>query len=379
MAVPALGSWAQREVITASKLNGQIRAPQIYLSNSPRLSCRGVAPGQTVPKGKKTYVRWTPPALNAGFKADASAQWFTVPDSGIYVLSASLTAKPGAVQEAGDGLMLYIYTRTANGTQTSVATVREVIQQPKGIQIASVCTVAHLQAGESIGVAAYLDSGSKSPSFALQTGAWEGLFSAFMVGPGATSMTSPIALPAPIEDWTDDSPITPATMNARVTRPLQALYSPPRFICRAVTPYSSPSGKRRLIPWKASAFEQCGGWTLSKDGTAFTAPLPGVYLLAFFTSVRRGGPAGPFGSFQSNVLHNGKVVSLHQRQNTRADYGSSIAATELVFLNAGDTVSTDFMGTGTGLTWQNSGGGSAEIWDTLAAVMLAPSATSMKG
>ncbi|MFE7113949.1 hypothetical protein ACFU99_00770 [Streptomyces sp. NPDC057654] len=378
MPAPTLGSWSTREVVTAAKLNAQVRNPYRYLSAMPQLSCRGVVAGQSVPRGQRAYIKWAAPNLD-GFRPDSASQWFTVPDTGIYIVTATLTLKAGAIQLGGDGIAIFIAKRATSGTITSIAAVREIMQQQDGIQVVSAVAAVHFQAGEAIATASYLDSRSPSSTYNLQSGEWEGLFSAVMVGPGTTSFSAPTAPPPAMETWTDGTRIGPADMTRRITAPLQALYSPARFACRAVSPYSSPSNVGRQVSWATAEFEQCGGWALSRDGTAVTVPASGVYLICLSLAIQRDGTAGPYGSWQVNLLRNGQLVSLHQRQNTGSSYGSSTMATEVVYLNAGDTVSTYFIGTGTGLTWRNFWNGpNTESWDTFAAVMLAPTATSME-
>ncbi|GAA2719205.1 MULTISPECIES: hypothetical protein [Streptomyces] len=100
MAAPRIEPWAQREVVTARKLNAQIRDPQQYLADKPRLSCRGAAAGQTISRGSSTFIKWATAETNT-FTADADRRWFTVPDTGVYVLTGSVSVKSGSPSPPG--------------------------------------------------------------------------------------------------------------------------------------------------------------------------------------------------------------------------------------------------------------------------------------
>ncbi|MEU7149731.1 hypothetical protein AB0B15_17105 [Streptomyces sp. NPDC045456] len=373
MTAPALPVWAEREVVTAAKLNASVRAPYAYLADMPRVACRGYAPGQTMSPGVKSFLRWGTVTAN-GFTADAGTQWVTVLDSGLYIVNAQLSVRAGAVQAAGDGVMLFVQTRAPSGAQSNVVTVREIAQQSQALQTITACSIVHLSAGTSIGVAAYLDSGAK-PYTVQEAGALGGL-TAFMVAP-ASSFGGSSAQMVTADTWADGEHLDAAAMNRRITRPLSGLYSPPRFACRAMAPYSAASGQRRILPWKAGGtFEQSGGWTT--DGAAFTAPASGLYWVSLCAATMRSGPEGAYGSYQMNLLRNGELASLHQRQVTRTDYHASIAATDLIYLSTGDRLSVEFLGTGTGLTWRAPSDDDSTHWGTISAVMLGASATSME-
>ncbi|MCC3773663.1 hypothetical protein [Streptomyces sp. UNOB3_S3] len=377
MAAPPIESWAQRETITARKLNAQVRDPLRYLADPPRMSCRGAAPGQSITRGSSTVIRWSTADTNT-FSSDAERRWFTVPDTGVYVVSGSVSVKSGATQAAGDGVIVYLYRRTSTGT-VSVVTVREIIQQSNDVQTVSAATVVHLAAGDALAVAVYLESGSPSPAYAVQTGEGEGAFTAWMAAP--TTSFSAAATPfAPAGEWRDGEQVTPATMTARISDPIRALYNPPRVSVARPLPYSTPPNQALRVGWSMAGFEESGGWVLSRDGTAVTAPATGVYLVALTLATQRDGPEGAFGSYQVNLLRNGSLLFLRQRQNTRSTYPTSISSTGLVFLSKGDFLGVDFLGTGTDVTWQDYGTDlRTERWNGLSAVMLAPGATSMKG
>ncbi|MFE9120880.1 hypothetical protein [Streptomyces sp. NPDC007172] len=330
--------------------------------------------GQKIPRGKKIYVAWAP-SQPTGFTSQDST-WFTAPDSGIYVLSSTLSVGTTATAANGDGVVLYVDRRAVNGTIAPVATVRELALQAS-VQVVSVCTVVHLRAGEAVAVASYLDSGSPNPAYAIQGGEWECHLSALMVGPGAASFTEAPSPTGSLADWADQAVITAADMTARITTPLRTLYSPARILTRVVGPYASASGQRMLIPWGSATMEECGGWRMSGDGTTFTVPRSGIYLVTAFTGVQRDGTQGPYGSYQVNLLRNGQPFAVRQRQNTRLNYSTAIPHSEVLFLAAGDTVSTELMGTGTGLTWRPEP--SNDGWHAFGAVMLGPTAISMKG
>ncbi|MEU6959407.1 hypothetical protein [Streptomyces chrestomyceticus] len=309
-----------------------------------------------------------------GFTPDEAAQWVTALDTGLYIISAQLTVRPGTVQAAGDGVMLFVQTRAPSGAQTNVITVREIAQQSQTLQTITACSIVHLSAGTSIGLAAYLDSGAKA--YAVQESGALGGLSAFMVAP-ASSFGGSSAQLVTADTWADREHLDAEVMTRRITRPLGVLYNPPRFACRAMAPYSAASGQRRALPWKAGgSFEQSGGWTT--DGAAFTAPASGLYWVSLCAATMRSGPEGAYGSYQMNILRNGELVSLHQRQVTRTDYHASIAATDLIYLTAGDRLSVEFLGTGTGLTWRAPSDDDSTHWGTIAAVMLGASATSME-
>ncbi|MFJ8384748.1 hypothetical protein ACIQ9Q_09585 [Streptomyces sp. NPDC094438] len=263
-----------------------------------------------------------------------------------------------------------------NGTISPIATVRELSVQAS-VQVVSVCTVAHLRAGDAIAMASYLDSGSPNPAYAIQGGEWECHLSAFMVGAGAASYAEAPVPVGSLADWTDQAVITAVDMTARITAPLRTLYSPVRVLTRAVAPYASASNQRTLIPWSTAVMEECGGWRISGDGTTFTVPRSGVYLVTAFTGVQRDGTQGPYGSYQVNLQRNGQPFAVRQRQNTRIGYSTAIPLSEVLFLAAGDTVSTELMGTGTGLTWRPEP--SNDGWHAFGAVLLGPTAISMKG
>ncbi|MEF3112412.1 hypothetical protein [Streptomyces chrestomyceticus] len=373
MTAPPLPTWAEREVLTAAKLNTSVRAPYAYLADMPRVACRGYAPGQSLAPGAKSFLRWGAVTANA-FTSDAAAQWVTALETGLYVVNAHLTVRPSTVQPSGDGVMLFVQTRAPSGAQTNVVTVREIAQQSQTLQTITACSIVHLTAGTSIGVAAYLDSGAK-PYTVQEAGALGGL-TAFMAAPtGAYGGPSAQLVDAPT--WADGEHLDAAVMTRRITQPLSRLYSPPRFACRAMAPYSAASGQRRTLPWKAGgAFEQSGGWTT--DGTTFTAPASGLYWVSLCAATMRTGPEGAYGSYQMNLMRNGELTSLHQRQVTRTDYQASIAATDLTYLNAGDRLSVEFLGTGTGLTWRAPSDDDSTHWGTISAVMLSASATSME-
>ncbi|MEU5186989.1 hypothetical protein AB0G83_07515 [Streptomyces klenkii] len=377
MAVPPIAAWAPREIVTAEKLNTQMREPLRYLSDMPRLSCRGAAPGQTVLPGSSTYIRWAI-AETKTFVADGERRWFTVPDSGVYVLSGSVSVKSGPAQPYGDGVIIYVYRRTTAGA-VSVATVREIVQQSNDIQIISAVTIAHLTAGDSIGVAVYLEAGSPSSSYTVQAGEWETVFGAWMAAPSA-SFSAPPSAYVSAGDWRDGERVTPALMRARLSDPLTSLYNPSRFSLRSTLPYSAPSNQTARVGWSNAGFEESGGWVLSRDGATLTAPATGVYLVALSVATQRDGPEGAFGSYQVHLLRNGNLISLRQRQNTRSTYPTAISGTEPVFLTKGDQLSAAFLGTGTGLAWQAFGSDIRdERWNGFSAVMLAPAATGMKG
>ncbi|MFD9792351.1 hypothetical protein ACFWXK_15530 [Streptomyces sp. NPDC059070] len=367
-------------------MNSAVRAPLTYLSNPPRLICRGVAPGQKLLRGQQLYVRWTSPNNGvSGFTADSGAQWFTVPDSGIYLVSVSVTVDSlGSTQVDGDGVLLFLTKRATPGTQTSIAIVREIYQRP-GPQLYSVQTLAYLQAGESIGVALYLDSGSPSDAYRLSAGSdAQHSISAHMVGAGATSISGPPNPPMTIPNWTDSEVLAPSDLFARITNPLRALYSPAAFLVQSVLDYSytATPGQRRPIPWRGSAFEQAGGWTLGAGGTTFTAPKSGVYLVSYFTAVERNGSSGTTGSsFQIHLVRNGTSVAAHHRQHTRTGMWASGIGSEVVFLNAGDALTIEISATAAGTTWRNptQDSGTTEVWHSFSGVLLSPSATSMQG
>ncbi|MFF4223182.1 hypothetical protein ACFYZH_09990 [Streptomyces abikoensis] len=371
--------WTQREVVSARKLNARIRDPLRYLADMPRLACRGAVPGQSVTRGQLTHLKWAFADLN-GFRADAARTWYTVPDTGVYVLHASVTVRAGTTQAAGDGVIINLYQRASNGTLTNLAMAREIAQQSGDYEIVSTTTVVHLVAGDAIGTGVYLEAGTPPTTYTIQPGEWETVFSAWMVAPGASTFAGKTTPFVAADDWADRELVTPAHMTARITQPLQALLNAPRVSIRAPLPYSAASNQLTRVRWSASALEESGGWTLSSDGSALTAPAPGVYLLAFSIATRRDGPEGAFGSYQTNLVRNGELVALHQRQNTRSGYPTAISGTQLLYLRKGDTVSTDFIGTGTGLTWRDFGRDiTDERWNHFTAVMLAPGATSMKG
>ncbi|MFI6052766.1 hypothetical protein ACIBCO_22125 [Streptomyces violascens] len=384
---PALATWARREVVTADKLNAATLAPLTYLSNPPRLTCRGVVADQRLPKGQRLYVRWAPSSDINGFTADADTRWFTAQDSGIYDLSASLTVESnGAPQANGDGVLLFLIKRAANGTQTSFAVIREIYEQPVSPQLLAVQTPAFLQAGESIGVALYLDSGSQSSTYQFSYGDAQHTFHARMVGAGATtSFGSPSEPPVAIPDWTDGELLAPADLMARISHPLQTLYNPSRFLASSVLDYTYTAfpNQRRSIPWRGSAFEQSGGWTLGAGGTTATAPQAGVYLVSYFTAVERNGTPStqPDAAFQVHLVRNSAAITVHHRQLTRTGMWASGVGSELVFLNAGDALSIDLSASKPGITWRNPAidPSNTEVWHSFSAVMLAPSATSMQG
>ncbi|MFK0295467.1 hypothetical protein ACIQU6_34050 [Streptomyces sp. NPDC090442] len=372
MTVPLLPTWTEREVVTATKLN-EVRASYAYLADMPRLACRGYASGQTLnPGGARTYLRYTASSVN-DFSADSDGRWFTASDSGIYLINAQLTVRPGQVQVTGDGVMLFIQKRAPSGAQSNIVTVRTIVQQSQTSQAVTACSIVHLVAGDAIGVAAYLDSGAKAP-YAVQDGGAFGALSVVMVAP-ALSFSASAAQLIDAEPWTDGEHIDAEVMTRRITQPLQTLYSPSRFACRAMAPYSAASGERRIVPWRAGAFEESGGWTT--NGTAVTAPASGLYLVSLCAATMRTGPQGPFGSYQLNLMRNEALVSLHQGQNTRSDYQASIAATGVIYLTAGDRLSVEFLGTGTGLTWKAPSDDASTRWGTLAAVMLGASASGL--
>ncbi|MFE7313821.1 hypothetical protein ACFU7T_12040 [Streptomyces sp. NPDC057555] len=271
--------------------------------------------------------------------------------------------------------MLFIQRRAPGGAQSNVITVREIAQQPQTPQTVTACSIAHLAAGEAIAIAAYLDSGAKAPYSVLEGGT-VGSLTAAMVAPSA-SFAAPSTQLVDADSWADGEHLDAETMTRRITQPLSLLYNPPRFAARSLAPYSAASGQRRLVPWRANAIEESGGWVT--DGTAFTVPASGLYWVSLCAATMRTGPQGDFGSYQMNVLHNGEVVSLHQRQNTRADYQSSIAATDLIYLSVGDRISVEVLGTGTGLTWTAPSDDESTRWGTLAAIMLGTSANGMEG
>ncbi|QLE71118.1 hypothetical protein FGW37_05430 [Streptomyces rectiverticillatus] len=310
--------------------------------------------------------------------ADADRRWFTVPDTGVHVLTGSVTVKAGATQTAGDGVIIYLYRRTSSGA-VSVATVREIVQQANDYQIVSASTVTHLEAGDSIAVAVYLEAGVPSPTYTVQAGEWEGVFSAWLVAPAPT-FTAPPTPFASAGDWRDGEQITPALMQSRITNPIKALYNPPRVSARSAQAFSVPSGQTTRVGWSLAGLEESGGWRLSQDAKAFTVPASGVYLTAFCLAIQRDGPTGAFGSYQMNLMRNGNLISLHQRQNTRTNYPAGLSGTDVLFLAQGDTLSIEVLGTGTGLTWQGFGSDIRdERWSCFGAVMLAPGASSMKG
>lgn len=380
MAVPVIETWAHREVVNAHKLNTQLRDPLAYFADMPRLSCRGAVPGQSVSRGQLTHVRWAAAALNGFRQQDTYGTWFTVPDTGVYVIHGSITVRAGTAQPAGDGVIINLFRRAPNGTLANLAMAREIAQQPNDYEIVSTVTVVHLLAGDSIGAAVYLEAGAPSTTYAIQPGEWETILGAWMVAPGASSITGRPAPFVPAGDWADKERITPALMESRITQPMRSLLNPLRVVLRTPLPYSAPSGQPTRIRWAASGMEESGGWGLRRDGSALTVPASGVYLIAFSIATQRDGPEGPFGSYQMNLVRNGELVSLHQRQNTRSGYPTSISATTVLFLKEGDTVSTDFIGTGTGLTWRDFGRDvNDERWNQFSAVMLAPGASSMKG
>lgn len=376
MAAPPIESWAQREIVTARKLTRQIRDPQQYLADPPRLSCRGAAAGQTVGRGSSTYIKWAAAETNA-FSADSERRWFTVPDTGVYALTSSVSVKSGPTQASGDGVIIHLYRRAPSGTVT-VASLREIVQQGNDVQVITSSTMAHLTAGDSIAVAVYLEAGVPSPTYAIQAGEWEGVFTAWMIAP-APSFSAP---PSPFIEagsWRDGEQITPSVMQSRITDPIKALYNPPRFSVRTAAPFSAGSGQTARVGWSSSGLEESGGWSLSRDSKALTAPASGVYLVSFCLAIQRDGPEGSFGSYQMNLMRNGGLVSLRQRQNTRSSYPSGIAAMEVLFLNRGDTLSIDVLGTGTGLTWSGFGNDIRnEVWNSFSAVMLGPGAVNMR-
>ncbi|GGP72035.1 hypothetical protein [Streptomyces melanogenes] len=368
-------------------MNAAVRDPLTYLSNPPRLICRGVASGQKVPRGQQLYVRWTPPnSSDSSFPTDAGAQWFTVPDSGIYLVSASVTVDSiGSTQVDGDGVVLFLTKRATPGTQTSMAIVREIYQRPGIPQLYSVQTLAYLQAGESIGVALYLDSGSPSDAYRLTAGSEaQHSISAHMVGAAATLQSGPTNPPITIPSWADSEVLAPSDLASRITTPLQVLYSPPAFLVQSVLDYSytASAGQRRSIPWRGSAFEQAGGWILGAGGTTLTAPRSGVYLISYFTAVERAGTSGTAGSsFQIYLVRNGVPIAVHHRQHTRTGMWASGIGSELVFLKAGDALSVELSAATAGTTWRNptQDSGTNEVWHSFSGVLLAPSATSMQG
>ncbi|MEU3351304.1 hypothetical protein [Streptomyces sp. NPDC037389] len=377
MAAPPIATWARRETVTARKLNDQVRDPLRYLADPPRISFRGAAPGQSVTRGSSSVIRWSTADTNA-FSADADRRWFTVPDTGVYVLSGSVSVKSGATQAAGDGVILYLYRRTASGT-VSVATVREIVQQPGDVQTVSAATITHLTAGDALAVAVYLESGSPSTAYAVQTGETESHFTARLTAPVPAFSAAPSLFVAAGE-WRDSEQATPAMMTARISDPIRGLYSPPRVSVARPLSYSTPPNQAVRVGWSTAGFEESGGWVLSRDGTALTAPATGVYLVALTLAVQRDGPEGAFGSYQVNLLRNGSLLSLRQRQNTRSTYPTGISGTDLVFLSKGDFLGVDFLGTGAEVTWQGYGADiRTERWNGLSAVMLAPGATAMKG
>lgn len=313
-----------------------------------------------------------------GFSADTDRQWFTAPDTGIYVLNSSVSVKSGTVQSAGDGVIINLYRRSPNGSTVSLATVREIVQASNDVQAVSAAAIVHLSAGDSIGVSVYLEAGSPSTTYSLQTGASETTLSAWMRAPAPAfaAASSPFVAAG---DWTDGEQIAPALMHARITQPYRALYNPPRFSLRYTLPYRAPSNQPARVSWSLAGMEECGGWVLSRDGSSITAPAAGVYLVSVCLATQRDGPTGAFGSYQVHLVKNGELLSLRQRQNTRSDYPTSLCATEPVFLDRGETLATDLLGTGTGVTWRDYGNDvREERWNALSAVLLAPSATSMR-
>ncbi|MEU1312253.1 hypothetical protein ABZ419_25625 [Streptomyces cinnamoneus] len=322
-------------------------------------------------------MRWATTTTNA-FEGDADRRWFTVPETGVYVVAGSVSVKSGPVQAAGDGVIIYLYRRVGSGA-VSVATVREIAQQSYDVQIVSTAAIVHLTAGDLIGTGIYLEAGSPSTSFAVQSSEWESVFGAWMVAPVPSFAAPPTAF-VPAGEWRDGEQITPALMKERITDPIRALYNPPRVSVVRPLPYSAASAQAVRVGWSRAGFEESGGWSLSRDGTTITAPATGVYLVASTLATQRDGPEGPFGSYQVQLLRNGSLVSLRQRQNTRTTYPTGISGTDVVFLNKGDSLSSVFLGTGTGLTWQGFDvDPRIERWNGLAAVMLAPAATGMKG
>ncbi|GAA2719208.1 MULTISPECIES: hypothetical protein [Streptomyces] len=200
-----------------------------------------------------------------------------------------------------------------------------------------------------------------------------------MAAPALSFSAAPTPF-TPAGDWHDGETVTPAIMQARISDPVKALYNPPRFTVRATLPFSAASNQTVRVGWSAAGFEESGGWTLSRDGKVLTAPASGVYLVAVCLALQRDGPPGAFGSYQVNVVRNGALLSLRQRQNTRSTYPAGISGIDLVFLAKGDTLSIDVLGTGTGLTWQGFGSDiREERWNCFGAVLLAPGASSMRG
>ncbi|WP_367132494.1 MULTISPECIES: hypothetical protein [Streptomyces] len=312
------------------------------------------------------------------FVSDADRRWFTVPETGVYLVSGSVSVKSGPVQASGDGVIVYLYRRVGSGA-VSVATVREIVQQAYDIQIISTAAIVHLTAGDLIGAGVYLESSSPSTSYTVQAGEWESTLSAWLVAP--TSAFSAGSTPfVAAGDWRDGELLTPSMMSSRITDPIRALYNPPRVSLTRPLPYGAASAQAVRVGWSSAGFEESGGWSLSRDGTTLTAPATGVYLVTLTLATQRDGPEGAFGSYQVRLLRNGNLVSLRQRQNTRSTYPTGISGTDVIFLSRGDTLSAEFLGTGTGLAWQAFGADlRTERWNGLAAVMLAPAATGMKG
>ncbi|MFD4920998.1 hypothetical protein ACFWNE_06735 [Streptomyces goshikiensis] len=293
------------------------------------------------------------------------------------MVTATLSVLTDVTQSAGDGVLLYLDRRISGGSISSMAVVRE-LAFPEDVQVLSAIGIVHLRSGDSIAVASYLDSGSPNPAYGIQTGEWEGVFSAFLVGAGAAGFTEPAAPTGSLADWNNKALVGPAELTEQITNPLKTLYSPSRFACRAVVDFAAGSNQRILIPWATAVMESSGGWTYNGNGTEFRAPTVGVYLISAFSCFTRDGTLGPYGAYQLNLLRNGSMVAVHQRQNTRIGYGTTISTSEIMFLNAGDTVSTEFMGTGTGLAWKNAPESPNETWHSFSGVMLAPAAQSMK-
>lgn len=373
MAQSLIEDWSVREVVSAAKLN-RVRDGIRYLADSPRLSCRGAAPGQSVPRGKATVVKWS---SFSGFR-DSGMQWFTVPDSGVYVVNATITIKSSITQPAGDGVIMHIYRRAPNGSLTTVASVREIVQQDNDVQVLTASGLPHLVAGEALALAVYLDAGSPSSSYALQSGEWEGLLSAWLRAPGPAFTASGPSF-APAESWTDRDQVTAEMMRTRITRPFQALAAPPRVACRGTQPLSASSGATTRIAWSPARVEQSGGWTLSRDGRSLTVPASGVYLVGHTVSVLRDGPDGFQTSYQAALVKSGSVVSVRQRQTTRGVVSLSMGGTDPLYLKAGDTLSVDLLPTGNGVFRDFGNNIPDEQWNSFYAVMLAPGATSMRG
>ncbi|GAA0455900.1 hypothetical protein GCM10009544_18280 [Streptomyces stramineus] len=373
MAVPVIEAWAPREIVTARKLNAQIRDPLRYRSDPPRLSCRGAVPGQSVTRGQQLFIRWA--------TTGQGGTWFTVPDTGVYVVHGSVTVKAGSVQSpGGDGVILNIYRRSASGQLTSLAMAREIAQQPGDYEIVSTVTLVHLTAGDAIAAAVYLESGTPNSSYAIQAGEWETVLGAWMAAPGAAALSGEATPFVPAGDWSNQERITSQHMDTRITQPMRSLLNPPRVVLRTPLPYSAASGQATRVRWNASGMEQSGGWSLARDGSTVTVPADGVYLVALCMAVERDGPEGPFGSYQMNLARNGAVVAVHQRQNTRSGYPASITATDTLFLRRGETLGVEFLGTGSGLNWRGFGADiSDERWNLVAAVNLASGSSGMGG